>query len=398
MSSQVQELIGGVKAGRWLLPSPDKPNPVSLARAIAGVCGSPKIWRDPIANELRLLIGEPEHLVFVIADGFGMNFVNTLSEDSVIRQNIAVEGRAAFPPITGANLFALSRGEWPGQHGVIGWFVFLEELGERATLFPWIRTRDGKDLTELGLTPEIVYPGNALVAGYARDSSSLIPNEIATSNPSRALHANTAVGYSDLADAIDQTIDHVQSSSSSYSHIYWKNVDRAAHAFGSSSTETLSQLLTLDSELNRLRTTLPPDVRIVVTGDHGHSDIPCDLKFVIGVDDELQLFFEATPSGDNRTQIFRVLEHKRSEFADKFRDRFADHFFLFSSKEASNLQLLGPDGISEQTMRRLGDFIAIAKGRAVMKVLTPENQGPICEQSEHGGFSADEMLVAIVIA
>jgi len=144
MSSQVQELLEGANSGRWILPSPDHPNPVSLARAIAAICGAPQNVVDPVADKFRELIGDPKHLVFVVADGFGMNFVNALPEDSFCRQNLALESRAAFPSSTGSNLFAFSRGQWPGQHGKLAWYVYLPELGERATLFPWERTRDKK--------------------------------------------------------------------------------------------------------------------------------------------------------------------------------------------------------------------------------------------------------------
>jgi len=398
MTSQVQELLDGVEAGRWLLPSAVKPNPVSLARAISGICGGRYDWGDPIADDLRAMIGEPKHLVFVIADGFGMNFVNALPEDSFVRSNLGTVNRAAYPPITGANLFAMSQGEWPGQHGVIGWYVHLKELGERSTLFLWKRTRDGKDLTELGLTPEIVYPGEALVAGYDRHSISLIPNELVASNPTRALHGPTATGYLDLADAITQTVDHVEDHDSTYTHIYWKNIDKAAHETRTGSNETASQVSALEAGLTRLRSELPDDARIVVTGDHGHSDIPDELKFAIAVDDELQGYFESTPSGDNRTQIFRVAPKNHRKFVELFQSRFGEHFFLFSSKEVAELELLSPDGISDLTLGRLGDFMAIAKGRAVMKFQTPEDQRPIAEQSEHGGFSPVEMLVPVVIS
>jgi hypothetical protein len=136
MTSQVQELLDGAKAGQWILPSTDYPNPVSLARAISAICGAPQnATVDPVADNFRDLIGEPKHLIFIIADGFGMNFVNTLPEDSFSRQNLALESRAVFPSSTGCNLFAFSRGQWLGQHGKLGWYVYLLELGERATLF-----------------------------------------------------------------------------------------------------------------------------------------------------------------------------------------------------------------------------------------------------------------------
>lgn len=399
MSAQVGKLMEGVKAGRWLLPTSDGPNPVSLARAIAGICGAPSDGKlDPVADRLRGLIGEPEHLVFVIADGFGMNFVNTLAEDSFSRSNLALESRAVFPPITGANLFAMAQGLWPGQHAVTGWFVHLAELGERATLFPWIRTRDGKNLSELGLTGKIVYPGDALVSSFEKDSICLIPEELVSSIPTGALHGTFARGHSGLADAVDQVVVRVQSTGSSYTEIYWPNVDKAAHSFGSESTETLEAVKTLEAELDRLRSELPDSARIVVTGDHGHSDIPDDLKFVVGLDDVLQPLLITAPSGDNRTQNFRVRAGMHARFAELFIERFGEHFFLFSSEDVASLGLLGPDGISDLTMDRLGDFMAVAKGRAVMKFLTPENQRPIREKSEHGGFSPAEMLVPLIIA
>jgi hypothetical protein len=128
MSSQLQEILDGTKAARWILPLAEEPNPVSLARAIGGICGAAQRVDDPVADRFRKLIGEPDHLVFVIAVGFGMNFVNTLPENSFSRANLALESRAAFPSSTGPNLFSFGRAEWPGQHGGIVWYVHIAEL------------------------------------------------------------------------------------------------------------------------------------------------------------------------------------------------------------------------------------------------------------------------------
>ena len=80
-----------------------------------------------------------------------MNFVNTLGEYSFCRTNLSLESRAVFPSSTGANLFAYGRGHLPNQRGKLGWYTYLPELKERATLFPWHRTHDEVNLTELGL-------------------------------------------------------------------------------------------------------------------------------------------------------------------------------------------------------------------------------------------------------
>ena len=59
MSKQVQELLDGAGAGRWILPSPDEPNPVSLARAVgAGNVVSVKV-ADHVSGRCHSLIADP---------------------------------------------------------------------------------------------------------------------------------------------------------------------------------------------------------------------------------------------------------------------------------------------------------------------------------------------------
>ncbi len=210
MRSQVKELLEGARQGRWILPSSDEPNPVSLARAIASVNGAPTMIADPVADRLRELIGEPEHLVFVIADGSGMNFVNTFDENSFSRSHLVLENRAVFPTSTGSNLFAFGRAQWPGQHGELGWYVHLPELGERATLLSWVRTRDGTSLSTLGLSGETVFPGDPMQSRYQRDSLAFLPDFIARSMATKALVGDQTVGYEELADAVDLAAERIK--------------------------------------------------------------------------------------------------------------------------------------------------------------------------------------------
>ncbi len=369
-----------------------------VGAAISGVCGGRYDWNDRVADQLREMIGDPEHLVFIIADGFGMNFVNTLPEDSFVRRNLAFEGRTAFPPITAANLFALGQGEWPGQHAAIGWYMLLAEIGERATVFPWIRTRDGEDLTVLGSTAESVYPGQSLVPQFSRDSMSLVPSELSASNPSKALHGSTSTGYESPALAIDTAIARTTYSHSTYTHIYWPMIDKSSHAYGTGHENTRRLVKDLDMELRRLHSGLQEDSRLIVIADHGHLNIREDQKFLITPDDPLTKLLAFDVTGDTKTAIFHVKEGAREAFTQQFRTRYGEHFFLFSAKEVAELELLGPDGITDFTAVRLGDFIAVAKGQGAIKFQTPENTRGITQLSEHGGFTPDEMLVPIVIA
>jgi predicted AlkP superfamily pyrophosphatase or phosphodiesterase len=400
MTSQVQELLDGAKSGRWILPSSGQPNPVSLIRAIAGICGASNGFNDPVAENFRELIGEPEHLVFVIADGFGMNFLNSLDEDSFSRSNLAIESRAVFPSSTGPNLFTYGRGQWPGQHGKLGWWVHLPALGERASLFPWQRTRDGKDLTELGLDGDTVFPGEAFVLSFGRDVANFIPDDLAASIPTRALHGPDSITqYSDLSNAVDLAADRIRSAAEpTYTHIYWPKIDSAAHGGGTTHENTVGRVSELDTQMARLRELLPTNATLVVTADHGHADTPQHLKFRIDPADEMSQMLETEPAGESRILYFRVKGGQKERFAEQFLKRYGKYLFLFSFEEMAELELLGPDGISDITKERLGDFLAVTKDASSIEFCAEGEERMLLLESTHGGLTPDEMLVPVIIA
>ena len=400
MSSQLQELLDGAKAGQWILPSPDHPNPVSLARAIGDICGATQGADDPVADRLRKLIGEPDHLVFVIADGFGMNFVNTLPENSFSRTNLALESRAAFPASTGPNLFSFGRAKWPGQHGAIGWYVHLAELNERATLFPWIRTKDGVSLTDLGMTGETVYPGVPEPLRFKRNSLNFIPSLFSDSVATGALHGReTVVGYEGLPSVIDRVVERVRTATeSTYSHIFWPRVDNVSHEVGTGHPDTLKEVAFVDTELERLAKLLPENARLVVTADHGHLDMPDQRKFMVEPNDPLTALVVDGPSGDERTLMFHVVDGQEEKFAAEFQRRFGEHFMLLSSADVLSAKLLGPDEVTDFTLSRLGTFTAIARYDAGMKFRGSADSTGLTLKAQHGGLTPAEMLVPVIIA
>lgn len=400
MSSQLQELLDGAKSGRWILPSSEEPNPVSLSRAIGAICSSPEIPVDLVADRFRDLIGEPQHLIFVIADGFGMNFVNTLGQDSFCRSNLALESNAVFPSSTGANLFAYGRAQWPARHGKLGWYVYLTELNERATLFPWHRTSDEVSLTDLGLDGETVFPGDPLVESFGRDRKTFIPDPIAGSIPTRAMHGSDhIVGYGELSDAVDLMAQRVSSTSEpTYSHLYWNQIDSTAHGSGTTSADTMARVHEFDSEMARLRQLVPADAAIVITADHGHADSPKNRRFRIDPADELSQMLESEPAGESRLLFFRVKDGFKDKFAQLFRDRFGEYCFLFSTDEVIELELLGPGGVSETTGTRIGDFLAVTKGAYSIEFCAEGDERMLLLESTHGGLTPAEMLVPVIIA
>ena len=147
----VQRLKELIESGALLHPVSEALSIVDLANALHNLMGVPDVFLNDRAMGVKRLIGEPGHLVLLLADGFGMNFVETLAEGTFIRRHLVAEMRTVFPSTTPVVLTTLATGEWPGRHGVIGWFLRLRGIDAVSTIISYMRTSDKKSLSEFGV-------------------------------------------------------------------------------------------------------------------------------------------------------------------------------------------------------------------------------------------------------
>jgi hypothetical protein len=241
----------------------------------------------------------------------------------------------------------------------------------------------------------MVYTGSPEPLRFKRNSVNYIPSLFSDSVATGALHGReTVVGYGDLRGVIDKVVERVRMASEpNYSHIFWPRVDNVSHEVGTGHPDTLREVSFVDAELGRLAQLLPENATLVVTADHGHLDMPDQRKFVIEPDDPLTALLIDGPSGDERTLMFHVVEGQEEKFAAEFKRRFGDYFLLLSAAE-----LLGPDGVSDFTLSRLGTFTAIARHDAGMKFRRTADGTGLTLNAQHGGLTPAEMLVPVIIA
>ena len=147
--SDVERLLAAFDGGELLRPSPDVLNLVDLAKATASLAGADDIALTAGARRLVDLIGPSEHLVLILADGFGMNFVEAMDVEAFTPRHLATELRTVFPSTTSAALTTLATAEWPVRHAVLGWFLYLPEVDAITTILPFVRRSDGMSLTKL---------------------------------------------------------------------------------------------------------------------------------------------------------------------------------------------------------------------------------------------------------
>ena len=398
--SDVEGLVAAFETGELLRPSSDEPGIVDLGNAMAALAGveNPAISRN--ARDIAELIGPSRHLVFIAADGLGIDAVNALGDDSFIAGHVAAQLRTVFPSSTPVVFTSLATGRWPNQHSVTGWHMYLEEIDGVSTIIWFQRRSDEQDLSTLGVSPEQTYPMPSLIGRFGRDSLSLLPHEIADSAFSTYVAGGTRQkGYKSLSEAIDAVLSRLsQAKDPTYTYLYTPNVDSAAHQFGRDHDNTLAVTRVLDGEVGRLAEQMPAETRVVMTADHGLLDADESQVHKIEPSDRMVGHLKREPWGDGRAVQFDVEEDNGELFSDAFRERFGDGFYLITTEDAERLELYGPGAISHRARQRLGTHVAVSRGVDVIRFLYPkrEKRGPPAA-SDHSGLTPSEMLVPLVV-
>lgn len=398
MNTDADALLREFENGRFVRPDWSKPNPVALARAVSAIGGYSSWGEIEVAEEIGKRIGEPDHTVMVIADGFGMNFVRSLPEDSFSRTHVAWEQPAAFPSGTGQNMTALFSGEYPATHGFVGWWVYLPQIGQRATVYEWVRTSDGQNLSSLDVEPEDVFLAKPFPGQLKIDCKLLIPSEFKDSLPTLHSEAGGAPveGFNDLSDGVGKAIQRVLSANSrTLTLLYWNRVDFSAHKFGVEASQTADSVNQLDVALGELAGALKGKARIIVTADHGHFDVPKYLQ--LDPAHSLARLMKCTQSGDPRAAYFHVRDGQHERFMEEFRDEFGEYFYLLTIDELVDMRLLGPEPPTAAVRERLGDFMAVSRDGVMFTSRTLGDQSDLLK-STHGGLLADEMMVPMLLA
>ena len=372
---------------------------MDLFRAVASLCGVQHIADSENVTRLKQQIGQSDHYLFVIIDGLGMNQENFFAPSGFFDTYFTTELRALFPSTTSTVLTSLVTLQWPCQHAIVGWFTHLPDQGYTSLPLLFQRRDDETPLEQLGVGPEQVFPCPNVLSRFDRTCHSFMNEEYIDSSFGKwSRSETTAIGFSNLEHAFEKLTIHLnQARPFSYTYLYLAEIDYLSHKHGWKDQSVREAMQSIDRHLLGLRADLARDVRIIVTSDHGHINVPKERQIFLTNADALIETLEVPPSGDLRFPLFHIRPGKEKTFLRTFESTLSESFTLISKPTAEQLRLFGPDPLSPLTKSRLGDYIGIALSPAVL-IYCPPNREPIDYLGFHSGLSADEMRVPLFLA
>ena len=407
MSDDLERLRTKFASGALTHPRGSVPSIVDLAAAFWAASGVPGVVQSEAGHAMRERIGTPRHLVLVIADGLGLDLLESMPAASFLWQHVSGEALTVFPSATAAALTSLQTARWPGEHGVIGhWMLGPRDIGV-ADILAFQRRSDRADLRTLGVEVGDIFGAPALLGRSARSTLFVLPERIVGSGFSDASGGGAPQrGYRGLANGVDVVLEHIRDAElraaggETCTVLYVPRIDDAAHEHGPAHLEVVGEVRALDREVQRLAIALArEDTRIVLTADHGHLPYPPSASRVMRGDDDVGRYLGIAPTGNDRVVYFHLERPEEGEaFAEAFRNRYGDLFVLLTPDEVIEAGLLG-ETVTATTRQRMGDYVAISLGADVLEFrpVAWRSEGRRVLRSQHSGLTAAEMRVPFIV-
>lgn len=351
-------------------------------------------------------------VILLLVDGMGWNLIKSLAKDNRYLADLSNKFppsplTTVFPSTTSTAITTLSTGKSPGEHGIIGYTMFVKELGTIVNMLDFKAVNSPKDETifEKGIPPEEflgIPTFYQLLSREGIQSFVLTKNYILGSGLSKITHAGAHLnGYVDVGDmfVILRRLLESNRGLRKYVFVYWPSVDTASHAFGPWSEETAAEMRSLffslqEEFLGKLPGQLRKNTLLLITADHGQSQIVDGGAFDASTDKEFMDMLIMPPTGDSRTAFLHVKEGREGNVEEHLKKKFGRSYSCMNVGNAIDLDLLGPGTRKKGLADRLGDLMILTEsGRSIFYPFKPNSV--YNQKGAHSGLTEDELLIPL---
>ena len=330
--------------------------------------------------------------ILFLIDGFGADtlepYAHAMPTISRFTQHAIVE--TSFPSTTSTSLATLTTGTLPGVHGMLGYTVQVPRSGGR--ILNALKWDERVDPNNWQPVPTLFERG----AEAGIHVSHVAAKRYEHSGFTRAVFRGAQYrGANVVPDLIAQTKDALRKTPS-FVYLYMNDLDVAGHSDGVGSDKWLAALSMIDQMLASLMKEMPKGTRIWLTSDHGMINV--SEKIVIDSDNKL-LNNVAVIAGEPRARHL-YLDAKfdsaagRSDVAGLWQEVLGERADVITREDALTNNLFG-ENVSADSLERMGEVIAIAKGGVVLIDPTRVDKEGIMV-GHHGAHSEIEMQVALL--
>jgi len=409
--------LGDLLAPGFVVPRYDGRSVANVPATVGALLGAQigELATVPEALWHPLSAGGVDRVVLLVVDALGYRrFVRAIEAGDGAdgdRAWLAAQGAtlapltAVFPSTTAATIATLWTGRTPISHGIVGYQLWLREVGLVANM---LRLRGAHkpaaivDLVRSGaLQPRKMIPGRGVVEQLQKQQLRcvhLLGLGIKDSGLSTMLFRTPEAvrGYASIGDSLTVLRDTMESMAQQRGLIaaYWDGFDLLQHERGPDSEAFDDEWAMLFGALrrrvfDRLTTAARLRTVVILIADHGQTPTPPNLTIHLSEHPQLAQTLTLPLSGEARARYLHVRNGALSDARAYAQARLGHAFQVIDTDEALSAGLWGHEPPHPEARHRLGDLVLLAHaGHTLMP--EPENQRPI---GRHGSLTVDEAVV-----
>jgi len=351
----------------------------------------------PFEEQMPGLFGGVDKIIIFLIDALGLHSLQKiLDREQLFEQENILLATSVFPSTTSASISSLLTACTPIEHGIVGYILYLKELGALVNMIELSSPTLGKVSSNFS-SREILFAETIFerllsigVKGYV-----LTSKNIRGSGFSNLIHTGASVrSYQSFGDLFFKLREILQEDGKLFGFVYWGLLDSIGHRMGVDSQAFESELYWLLRMINKeVIPNIGNNTLFLIMGDHGQIATPWEKEIWWSWKDEISTFFTVPPGGEMR--MMHIYTRKPKEVIEYIQRMCADKAMVFMRDQALEMGLFGGSGFREQSVERLGDVILIAKSNYSFYFKFTGREESL--RSKHGGLSLEELVIPIVV-
>lgn len=258
----------------------------------------------------RLGLPRARRVCTVLVDGLGSeNIRNAAGHARFLNETLAAQRSitCGFPSTTATNISSFATGLMAGAHGLVGYQVMNPADRKPVNLLTgWNATVD-----PLKWQPSSTVTEAALSSGVA--CYVIGPKEYQDSGFTRAtMRTATYLVAKSISERFELAKKMLHGNTDALIYLYVPELDQAAHAFGSQSSEWLAQVEILDGALKSTVQNLPRGAGLSLTADHGIIDVASNRHIFLDEYDGMLSGLELAAGDPRVSYLYFEPDPKRS--------------------------------------------------------------------------------------
>ncbi len=358
----------------------------------------------------------PQKVVLFFIDSFGWQFWQQYKSRFRTTARVVEKGTltpisALFPSTTAGSVSTMNLGVLPAQHALYEWNIYIPAYGEviQSLAFtplgrhaPDACLRKGYDPGSLLEVHETVHQrlarhGVRSIQFAHRSYAGSAYNSVASVGAEMVRHGTLAEALVQLREAV------VSTSGKALLGFYWAAIDSIAHTHGPGTSYHAAEIASFWRTFDDVfRDVDSADTLYLFTADHGH--VRADARETIYINERIPELADCLPvsptgnpiypNGSPRDVFLHVRPERKAEVLDLLHRHFDDVGLIMPIETALEQGLFGPQPVSAELRRRLGDILILPYlGRFIWW-----RQPGLMENTfhgHHGGLSHEEVVTVL---